>query len=93
MGATRDSRPPFAAGFVGRGHVHPRDRTIEGADPSPVAARPGECFLRELLGPRVITNQQAHAAHDLSVALAEELLERHRLVSIRIYEPVRTRLV
>jgi hypothetical protein len=58
-----------------------------------VPARAGKCFLRELLGPRVITDQQAHAAHDLSVTLAEELLERHRLVSIWIYEPPCTTLV
>jgi hypothetical protein len=58
-----------------------------------VPAGPGERFLRELLGPRVITDHQTHAPHDLSVTLAEELLERHRLVSIPSYEPGRTGLV
>ena len=58
-----------------------------------MAARARERFLRELLGPRVITDQQAHAAYDLSVTLAEEVLERHRLVPIRQDEPGRTGLV
>ena len=67
-----------------------RGRIVETGHPPPMATRPRKRLLRQLLGPLRITDHQPHAAHDLAVVPAEEILERQPHVSIKTYEPGRT---
>lgn len=81
--------PPVSR-LVARDHIDLRSRAIKAGNAPPVPTRPRERLLCQLLGPRMITDHQTHAAHDLAVAFAEGVLERHPHVSITRYEPART---